>query len=137
VVQVFDPDTKAALRMPPSQRGPVQRQLAVPLFSAFDVSDRTNSCPTRPTTTTAPQALVMLNGDFAVEQARHLASRLLAAHGQDTHALVRSAYLLLFSREPDASEAVLAEDFLSRQARLIESARLPLASGHGRAAALV
>jgi len=133
----WDPDARAEDRNRRSVYVLARRNLTVPLFSTFDVPDRTNSCPTRPTTTTAPQALVMLNGNFAVEQARHLAGRLLAAHGRDTHGLIRDAYLLLFSRKPDASEFALAEDFLSHQVRLIESGSRRPAGSNGRVAAVV
>jgi hypothetical protein len=96
----------------------VRRNLAYPLFSAFDTPDRNNSCPIRAVTTTAPQALVLLNSEFALAQARHMAARLLAAHGRDVRALVRSAYQEAFNRDPEPDELAEAQQFLGHQALL-------------------
>ena len=98
-----------------------KRNFAYPLFAAFDQPDRVNSCPTRATTITAPQALAMLNGEFTLTQARHLSGVLLAAHGRDARSLIRAAYRRVFSREADRDEIALAEKFLERQARVIAS----------------
>ncbi len=57
-----------------------KRNFAYPLFAAFDQPDRVNSCPVRPATITAPQALAMLNGEFTLTQARHLAGIVLVGH---------------------------------------------------------
>ncbi|MGH7226363.1 MAG: DUF1553 domain-containing protein, partial [Gemmataceae bacterium] len=98
-----------------------KRNFAYPLFAAFDQPDRVNSCPVRPATITAPQALTMLNGEFALTQARHLAGLLLAKHGRAVAPLIRAAYLRAFSREPDVHEIAAAEKFLSRQTRLSDA----------------
>jgi hypothetical protein len=111
-----------------------KRNFAYPLFAAFDQPDRVNSCPVRPATITAPQALTMLNGEFTLTQARHLAGLLLTAsdrrdagassRGSSNRAaapLIRAAYLRAFSREPDPAELAAAQKFLSRQAQLIGS----------------
>lgn len=102
-----------------------RRNLQVPLFAAFDVPDRFSSCPTRSITTTAPQALVMLNSKFTLEQAQHLAGLLLTKHGTDSKALVRQAYLATFSRLPGRDELADAQEFLDRQAKLIAAAGAP------------
>jgi hypothetical protein len=95
-----------------------KRNFAYPLFAAFDQPDRVNSCPVRAVTITAPQALAMLNGEFTLAQARHLADSLRAEHGGDTRRVVRAAYLRVFGRDPDRDEAAAAEKFLTGQARL-------------------
>lgn len=99
-----------------------KRNLHYPLFAVFDLPDRVNSCPTRATTTTAPQALAMLNGEFTMAQARYMAGVLLKVHGKDCGALVREAYIRVFSREPSAEENTAVQKFLERQARLIAAA---------------
>jgi hypothetical protein len=96
-----------------------RRNLMLPLFAAFDMPDRINSCPARAVTTTAPQALAMLNGSFMLSQARHLAGSLLVHH-TDERGLARAAYLAVDGREPDGDELSAAADFLTRDARLIE-----------------
>src|SRR5262249_20151624 len=47
-----------------------KRNMRYPLFDSFDLPDMHNSCARRMRTTTAPQALVLLNGEFAGERAR-------------------------------------------------------------------
>ena len=53
-----------------------KRNLRYPLFDAFDLPDMHNSCARRADTTTAPQALLLLNGEFALERARQLGADL-------------------------------------------------------------
>jgi hypothetical protein len=96
-----------------------KRNFAYPLFDAFDKPDRINSCPVRPVTITAPQALAMLNGEFTLTQARHLAGVLTAHHSHAVVALIRAAYLRVLSRQPDAQEIAAAEKFLRQQTRLL------------------
>jgi hypothetical protein len=115
----WDPDPRPADRNRRSIYVLARRNLAYPLFAAFDEPDRINSCPARANTVTAPQALVMLNGEFATAQSRHLAARLLADRGGDAPALVRAAYLAAFGREPADDEAVAAAQFLARQEKVI------------------
>ena len=92
-----------------------KRNLRYPLFEIFDQPDLHNSCPQRSTTTTAPQALTLLNGEFSLEQARRWSGQLLARHGDDTAALVRTAWVEAFSHEPDDDELQTALAFLDRQ----------------------
>jgi hypothetical protein len=117
----WDPDDRPEDRNRRSIYVLARRNLAYPLLGAFDAPDRNTSCPVRGVTTTAPQALALLNGKFALEQARGMADRLLAAHGRDTRALVRAAYRGAFSRDPDAGELADAEQFLVHQAHLLAS----------------
>ncbi len=121
----WDPDEHPADRNRRSIYVLARRNLAYPLFGAFDEPDRINSCPARANTVTAPQALVMLNGEFTTAGSRRLAARLLADHGGDARALVRAAYLATFGREPGAEEGAAAATFLDRQEKLIASAGAP------------
>jgi hypothetical protein len=115
----WDPDQRLGDRNRRSIYMLAKRNFAYPLFAAFDQPDRVNSCPVRPATVTAPQALAMLNGELTLTQARYWAGSLLRDHGQATGPLIRSAYLDVFSREPDAGELAAAQKFLLRQSRLI------------------
>jgi hypothetical protein len=98
-----------------------KRNFTYPLFDAFDQPDRMASCPVRPATITAPQALAMLNGEFTLTQARSLAGVLLSAHGRDGVKLIRDAYLRTYSRLPDEREVTAAVKFLQHQARLMDA----------------
>jgi hypothetical protein len=115
----WDPDNRPCDRNRRSIYMLAKRNFAYPLFAAFDQPDRVNSCPVRPATITAPQALAMLNGEFTLTQARYLAGTLLADHAHATAPLIRAAYLIVFSRDPDTSEVAAAEKFLLQQSRLI------------------
>jgi hypothetical protein len=53
-----------------------KRSLLEPLLASFDQADTDGSCPVRFATVQPTQALVLLNGDFAQEQARRFADRL-------------------------------------------------------------
>ena len=59
-----------------------KRNVRLPLLEAFDQPDTLTSCPVRPVSTFAPQALILLNGPFMQAQARALAVRLCARGGQ-------------------------------------------------------
>ena len=121
----WDPDQQPSDRNRRSIYMLAKRNFVYPLFAAFDPPDRINSCPVRPVTITAPQALAMLNGEFSLTQARHLAGVLVADHGRSAVPLVRAAYRRILSREPDAQEIAAAEKFLLHQARLIATPSSP------------
>jgi hypothetical protein len=99
-----------------------KRNLRYPLLEIFDLPDMHNSCPQRSVTTTAPQALALLNGEFALERARQWSERLLAEHGTDLDALVRAAYAEAFARAADDEQVRAAREFLDRQAEAIGGA---------------
>lgn len=99
-----------------------RRNLQLPIFSAFDQPDRIASCPKRNITTTAPQALVLLNGEFLMQQARHLAGKLLAETSLDADRLVRKAYDTVLGRSPMPDELQAARRFLDQQAKRIDTA---------------
>jgi hypothetical protein len=95
-----------------------RRNFPLPLFQAFDAPDRINSCPVRMTTVTTPQVLLMLNGEFTVAQARHIAGRILAATA-DADELVRQAYQSVMGRAAGADEVSRGRLFLDQQAQRI------------------
>jgi hypothetical protein len=78
--------------------------MGIPLFEAFDYSNSTSPLPERPTTTVAPQALMLLNDEFMQEQADAFARRLMREAGPDEHAQLRRAYAVALNRLPASSE---------------------------------
>jgi hypothetical protein len=92
----------------------VRRNLRYPFFEAFDRPDTNASCPKRPVTTIAPQALSLLNSPLSSEAAHALASRAGRAAGQHIDAKVERAYLLALGRRPDDEERVMARAFLAQ-----------------------
>jgi hypothetical protein len=107
-----------------------KRNVRLPMLEAFDQPDTLSSCPARPTSTFAPQALIMLNGPFMQTQSKKFAGRLMRAYGADSAALINGAYQLALSRDPSGEEKRMAEEFLASQAALIRQrlqARLSVA----------
>jgi hypothetical protein len=101
----------------------VRRNLRYPFFEAFDRPDTNTSCPRRPVTTIAPQALTLLNSDLAQGAAKALAARVEREAGPQRDARVDRLYRLLFARPPDAREKRLALAFLAESQGLASYCR--------------
>lgn len=96
----------------------VRRNLRYPLFESFDKPDTNASCPRRNRSTTAPQALVLLNSEFSLSAARDLAKYLAAQSPADDGALIAVLYHRTLGREPTEDEITAAEKFLQSQTAL-------------------
>jgi hypothetical protein len=106
-----------------------KRNLRYPLLDIFDLPDMHNSCPQRSTTTTAPQALALLNSEFTLALAQQWSDRLLSEYPGDVQALVRAAMTQSFSRSPTEEQIRLAGEFLARQTASIAAAGDATAGG--------
>jgi hypothetical protein len=91
-----------------------RRNLRYPLFEAFDRPDALSSCPRRDRSTTAPQALFLLNSQFSLAQARCLAANLLT-HSANADARIALGFRRLLSREPNTDELAMSREFLSNE----------------------
>ena len=100
--------------------GFVKRTLLVPELEALDYTNTTSPVGERAVTTVAPQALLMVNGDFARNRALALAERVAtetgptAPEGED-EAFVRRLFERALSRGPSSEEAAVARGYLDRQ----------------------
>ena len=92
-----------------------KRNLRLPFFEAFDAPDLQISCARRESSTHAPQALELLNGDFSNQMAKALAERLAREAGADRGRQVYLAYRLVAGRPPRPQETTLGLRFLARQ----------------------
>jgi len=92
----------------------VRRNLRYPFFEVFDRPDTNVSCPQRPVTTIAPQALTLLNSPLAHDSARLLAARVAREAGPDRDRQIDRVSRLAFGRDPDAVERQMMDEFLSR-----------------------
>ena len=91
--------------------GTIERQNLPGIFRTFDFANPDTSSASRFRTTVPQQALFLMNADFVIEQARHLAnSPEVLAGDQDKQ--VRVLYRRLFGRVPTAEEAALARKYL-------------------------
>jgi hypothetical protein len=115
-----------------------KRNVRLPLLESFDKPDSLTSCPVRPVSTFAPQALILLNGPFMQEQSRQFAARLLRETGSKNNkgekrarfsapggpasslpaALIDRAYQLALARPPRSEERRMVLDFLASQTAL-------------------
>jgi hypothetical protein len=92
-----------------------KRNLHLPFMEVFDTPDTQVSCPRRESSTHAPQALELLNGDLANAQADAFAARLLAEAGKNHTRQVELAYELAAGRAPTPTEKRMALAFLRTQ----------------------
>jgi hypothetical protein len=113
-----------------------KRNVRLPLLETFDQPDTLTSCPVRAVTTSAPQALLLLNGPFLHARARALAGRLAREAGDDPARQVRRAYEAALGRPPRAGEVRTALAFLAAQTALLRGARGPGGAGAAKEAAL-
>ncbi len=93
----------------------VKRALKIPLLECLDFANSASPSGNRPVTTTAPQALMLLNDSFVQSQAGALADRLLRETGEEPEAQVRQAFQLVLQRAPTRNELRAARSLLSDQ----------------------
>ncbi len=90
-----------------------KRTVRLPLLANFDQPDTMTSCPVRPTSTHALQALSLMNSDFMHKQSAYFAGFLGAQCGADKDCQVRRAYKLALARLPKPNELAMAREFLA------------------------
>jgi len=90
-----------------------KRNLRLPMMEAFDAPDLQISCARRESSTHAPQALELTNGDFATAMADAFAARLTKEAGADTKAIAIRAWELAIGRTPTAKEQALSAQFVN------------------------
>jgi hypothetical protein len=101
----------------------VRRNLRYPLFEAFDRPDTNASCPRRNVSTTAPQALVLLNSEFSLSAARDLAAYVLQRAKSDPAARIELVYQRTLGRPATRAEIDSAQKFLVEQAARVRAAK--------------
>ncbi|MDB5318702.1 MAG: hypothetical protein JWN40_333 [Phycisphaerales bacterium] len=91
----------------------VRRNLRFPFLEVFDAPDNNLSCPARERSTTALQALTLLNADEVMTASKATAQR-LTTQAASQEEQVRLAYRLTLGRAPTAREHALTQTFLAR-----------------------
>jgi hypothetical protein len=98
----------------------MKRSKLVPMMQVFDAPDALSGMGRRPSTTIAPQALLLMNNPVIRERARGFARRMTlpADDSPDDvpNELVQQAYLLALGRPPDAEELSASIGFIEHQA---------------------
>ncbi|MFN9713526.1 MAG: DUF1553 domain-containing protein [Planctomycetota bacterium] len=90
----------------------VKRSLKVPFLETMDFANRSSPEGVRPITTTAPQALLLLNDPWIRDQSMALVARLRSDTGNDSPAMVVRLWQLAYQRTPSDDEIKLALEFL-------------------------
>ena len=97
----------------------VRRNSRYPMLESFDMPDTHESCARRSLTTTAPQALALLNSEHTLGWAQGLAGRILDAAGADRDRQIREGFRLAYSRQPDGWEKDTVLTFFETQRGII------------------
>ncbi len=90
-----------------------KRSIRYPLFEAYDQPNLINTCDRRNRSTIAPQALLLMNNNFVITQAKFFAERLRKEAGLDKAAQIDRGFLLALGRLPSQSEKRDALAFVS------------------------
>lgn len=102
----------------------VKRGLKVPFLECFDFANSASASGTRPVTTTALQALMLLNDSFIQEQGGVLADRLIAER-ESLDPRIERAFQRVLQRAPSRTETTAARHLLSTQEQQAAVAGLP------------
>jgi len=89
-----------------------KRNLRLPFMESFDQPTLQSSCGRRESSTHAPQALELLNGEIANDMAEAFAQRLIEERGNDSKQSIERAWMLAMGRLPSESEYAFSESFL-------------------------
>src|SRR5262249_49387926 len=92
----------------------VKRNLRYPLLAAFDAPDASETCGRRFVTTTAPQALMLLNDRLIQDIAKQFSARVQREVGSDPDAIVTHAFRVALGRATDETERAAMRRFLDR-----------------------
>lgn len=95
-----------------------KRTVRLPMLMNFDQPDAMTSCPVRPTSTHALQALSLMNSDFMAQQSKLFAARLESECGRNRQCQLRHAYKLAMARSPLPVEIRIAEKFRAKGGQL-------------------
>ncbi|WP_166829073.1 PSD1 and planctomycete cytochrome C domain-containing protein [Thalassoroseus pseudoceratinae] len=94
----------------------VRRSRPLDILDAFDWPRMEPNCNARASSTVAPQSLMLMNGQFTLDNADHLAEELQTQFGTDLSAQIHSAWLRILCRPPSPQELATATDFVNGQA---------------------
>lgn len=93
----------------------VRRNTPYPLLETFDWANPQIVHNKREVTTTAPQALALINSDLVFEWSKALAGRVIREAGSSESAQIDRLFQILYSRSPDAFEKKRLTAFLDAQ----------------------
>jgi hypothetical protein len=93
-----------------------KRGMKFPMFDVHDQPDQNVTTEKRNVTTVPTQALTLLNNEFVLLQARHLADRVVREAGSNDPAVqIKTLYRIALSREPNPAELAGQLEFYRKQ----------------------
>ena len=110
----------------------VKRSLLNPMLNLYDAPETLTSAGHRNATTTAPQALLLINSPSIRELAQAFAVRISQQSGDGLSTIVGNAYRLAFNRKPSSNELQAATQFIEAQLKDYEHSN----SANAKSAAL-
>lgn len=94
----------------------VRRSMPLAMLETFDAATLAPNCAIRTPSTVAPQSLMLMNNEFASDQAEALADRVAREAGSVPAAQARLAWRLTLAREPTDAQVQSAVAFLTEHA---------------------
>jgi hypothetical protein len=98
----------------------VRRSRPLALLRTFDLPVMETNCDRRVPSTSAPQALMLMNSEFALTQANRFAKRLVQEGGHDFKRQVARAFEIAFARPATEAEIEESVAFLEHQSEEIK-----------------
>lgn len=92
----------------------VVRSQPVSLLAVFDQPQMETNCDRRTFATSPDQALMLMNGEFAIKHAEYLAERISSQAGDSTVRLIEGAWQSVYGREPDEAERHAAVNYFAQ-----------------------
>jgi cytochrome c553 len=100
----------------------VKRSKLMPMMQVFDAPEALGGVAERPTTTIAPQALLLMNNPNVRSCAKAMAKRITDSRRTSVEEAVESAYLIALARQPAADELADGVGFVSQQTKSYQTA---------------
>ena len=92
-----------------------KRGMKFPMFEVHDQPDQNVTAEKRNISTVPTQALTLLNNEFMLIQAEHLANRVMNEAGTEPEAQVQTLYEIALSRQPSRNELNTSLEFLAKE----------------------
>lgn len=93
----------------------VRRSRPLSVLESFDAPRMEPNCEQRSASTVAPQSLMLMNSNFAHDQSRYFAQRVISEFGSELPAQVRGAWEIAFGQPPTDEQTADAVAFVQDQ----------------------
>lgn len=106
-----------------------RRSRPLSIMEPFDLPRMEPNCTSRNASTVSPQSLLLMNSEFAIEQASQFAKRVQRDAGEGVSDQITLAWQLAFAATPTEEEISEAMSFLEEQTKHFASNPLPATKG--------